>query len=350
MSINRRLLLLSPAVTLPLLSTARGEAQGSSGSTRATMLLSSFGAKLDGIADDSAALQRAVDACLTSAPACPLVIDGVCRVERPVYIDRRVDRTRGVFRIIGSGAFGGFVVAGNFALFDSRLLHASQPTSEHIWFQSIRFERTPSAPLATALSDKFLRVQFHECEFEAIKVLNADRYAQEWHFSRCIAQRWPGAFFSSHGGYHIISQGGKYQNGGGAVFNIVDPTLNSAGCVGCSFHQDVTESNSGSFIRAAVVQGLSVAGLYSEGNHGPTLDFDNAAPNRGISVTGSMFARKDEDRGSSDLFDIRWGRIEAGHAAGNYSTGRLHLHRSSTDGELHIAGDFAILELVRRAA
>lgn len=348
MPIDRRLLLFSPAAALPLITIPQTTWGGIPDEHDDRILLSDFDAKLDGVSDDSAALQRAINACLLTTPARPLYVNGQCRVEKSIFIDRRVDATRGIFRIIGSNVFGGFLIVGNFPLFDSRLDHPTEPRSEHIWFQNIRFEGLSSTPNAAALSDKFLRVQFHDCEFERIKALAGTKYAQEWHFSRCIAQRWEGSFFTSRGAYHVISSGGKYQNGGGAVFNIADPSLQSAGCVGCAFHQDIAESNSGPFIKAAVLCGLSVAGLYSEGNHGPTLDFDNNAPNRGVNITGCAFAPKNEDKKNVDLFDIRWGRIEAGHASGNYSTGRLHSHRAMTSTALSVQGDFANIELMRR--
>lgn len=349
--ISRRSLVLSSATGLALLPAGQGRLAGKADPTDVgSLFLSQFGAALDGTTDDSGALQRAVDACLKASPAHSLIVDGPCRLERSVFIDRPVDRTRGVFRVIGAGPFGGFIGAGNFAIFDSRLSHATAPMSEHIWFKDIRFEAVATAPLAQAMSDKFLRVRFLDCEFERIRALAGSKYAQEWHFSRCLAQRWSGVFFLAYGGYHIVSNESKYQNGGGDVFRIVDPALQNAGCVGSSFHQDVAEANTGSFLKAAVVQGLSVAGLYSEGNHGPTLHFDNAAANRGISVTGCMFASKDENKARSDFFDILWGRIEAGHASGNYSTGRLHYHRAASPTALTISGDYAAMQLVKEAS
>lgn len=349
MRIDRRSVLLSPAVALPLLSSSQEAGAERGGAMHDSVILRSYGAALDGTTDDSAALQRALDICLRGQPARPLIVDGPCRLERSVFIDRPVDSTRGVFRIIGQGGFGGFLAAGNFPLFDSRLVHPTAPLSEHIWFQNIRFEALAEAEKAIALSDKFLRVQFQDCEFERIRALLSTKYAQEWSFSRCIVKRWPGVFFSSHGGYHVTSTGSKYQNGSGTVFEIADPDLRDAGCVGCAFHQDITEANTGSFLRATIVQGLSIAGLYSEGNYGPTLDFDSSAPNRGINVSGSMFAPQDSNKLDSKFFDIRWGIIEAGHASGNFSTGRLHHHRGPTSSSLVVLGDYAKLQLTHRA-
>ncbi len=346
--ITRRQILLSPVAALPVapaLQQIISAAQ--SVSTFEAVRLREFGAKLDGLSDDSDALQKAVDACLYGTPVRPLLVEGPCRVGRSILINRPVDQTRGVFRIIGQGSYGGFLVAGNFPLFDSNLSNISAPLSEYLWFQNIRFEALANAPNATTLSDAFLRVQFHHCEFEQIKALAGKKYAQEWKFSHCIVRRWPGAFFSSYGGYHITSTSTKYQNGGGNVFELADPKLRDAGCVGCAFHQDIVEASNGSFLKAAVVRGLSIAGLYSEGNYGPTLDLDNAAVNRGVSVTGAMFAPQEQRKADSDFFDIRWGRIEGGHAGGNFSSGRLHHHRSTSPSSLIVSGDYAALDLIR---
>lgn len=348
MIVDRRQILTSPAALVPFVpSSLRAMAMDKADNAHDPVFLHDLGAKLDGLTDDSAALQRAVDICLAVNPARPLIVQGPCRVERSVLIDRPVDKTHGVFRVIGQGAKGGFVVAGNFALFDSNLDNPSAPLSEHVWFQSIRFEAIETAPKATCLSDKFLRVQFHDCEFERIRALNGKKYAQEWHFSRCIVRRWTGSFFSSHGGYHIISTGGKYQNGAGTVFEIADPKLSAAGCIGCAFHQDIAEANTGSFLKAAIVRGLSVSGLYWEGNYGPAIDMDTSAPNQGVSVSGCMFVPQDENKAIKDFFDIKWGFIEAGHSGGNYSSGRLHHHRAANAGSLVIAGDYAALQLTK---
>lgn len=349
MNVDRRSALLVPAA-LPLIGAARPPAAGASDNRYGALDIRHFGAKLDGTTDDSEALQRAIDACLRDGPARPLAINGPCRLERSAIIDRPVDKTRGVFRIVGGGRFGGFIAAGDFPMFDSRLVHPSAPLSEHIWFQNIRFEALPAANKAMVMTGKFLRVQFQDCEFERIRALATSIYAQEWHFSRCIVLRWPGVFFDSSGGYHVTSTASKYQNGSGHVFQIVDPDLKDAGCVGCAFHQDITEANAGSYLRAAIVQGLSVSGLYSEGNSGPTLDFEHNAPNRGISVTGCMFAPQTENKANPGFFEIRWGRIEAGHAGGNFTTGRLHHHRGTRPSALAVLGDYAELQLIQRGS
>lgn len=344
MHVNRRSALLSPTLALPLISTS-GVSEETKSPLSGAVILRNVGARLDGATDDSKALQAAILLCLSQQPARPLIVDGPCYVGKTVFIDRMVDKMRGIFRIVGLGHFGGFIVAGDFPLFDSNLEHKTQPMSEHIWFENIRFEASMGAQSATVMSDRFLRIRFNHCEFEGIKVLSGKKYAQEWHFAGCLAQRWPGILFQSYGGYHIVSHNGKYQNGGGTVFEIFDPSLLGAGCVGCSFHQDVAESNTGSFLKAAVIQGLSISGLYSEGNEGPALDFDSRAPNRGISISGSMFSPKQEKKLDKQFFDIHWGRIEAGYASGNFSTARLHYCRKENARYLTVQGDYAAIVL-----
>lgn len=341
MKFDRRLAMFGPLAALPASISGNLSTELGGAPMPGSISIREFGAHLDGTSDDSGALQRALNECMKDNSARSLLIDGPCRIDRTVFLDRPVDQTRGVLRIRGSGSFGGFIVAGNFALFDSRLANGGAPVSEHVWFQDIRFEALARATTSSALSEKFLRIRFHDCEFEHIRALASTNYAQEWQFHRCAAHRWPGTFFSSRGGYHITSTGSTYRQGGGDVFEILDPTLQKAGCVGCSFHQDISESNSGSFLKAAVVRGLSIAGLYSEGNASPTLDFESSAANHGISVSGCMFAPQDRNKKNPDFFDVRWGYIEGGHASGNYSTGRLHRRDPRNPKEPIISGDFS---------
>lgn len=348
MPLNRRSLFLTPVATLPFHGSAASPSDLSQMLARGTVNPRLFGAICDGISDDSVAVQRAINACLAEKLPKSLLLDGPCRIHTPIFIDRPVDRTEGIFRIFGGGS-GRLISAGNFPLFDSNLKAVSGPSSEHIWFDQVAFESPSDASHSTVMTDKFLRIQFHGCEFDRIRALSGTIYAQEWKFSRCVARRWPDAFFSSKGGYHVTSSGSKYQNGSGTVFRVIDESLQEAGCVGCSFHQDVVEANTGSFLRAAIVQGLSIAGLYSEGNYGPTIDIDTRAPNKGVSITGCMFAPQEANKADENFFDIRWGRIEGGHAGGNYSTGRLHHHRAASLSGLAIAGDYAALQLSRHA-
>jgi hypothetical protein len=281
-----------------------------------------FGAVCDGVVDDTDALQAAIDKCLESNPPLMLAISGRVRVTRELKVKRNVDRSKGRFRIVGTGNAPAIVTDRALTLFGAGGPIEKFPSSEFISFEDIHFEAATSVAQAFVMSGAFLRVEFVGCDFHAIACVDSPIYAQEWRFYRCVARYWKGSFFRSAGGDAVTTHGSKYQHGG-AVFEIVDPTGNS-GCVGCSFHQDIVESSLGPFLSASFVQGLSIAGLYSEGNGAATLRFGSKGPNRGINVSGCFFAPQDGNKGLPDFFDIVWGQTIAGFSSGNTALGGLH--------------------------
>lgn len=282
-----------------------------------------FGAACDGVADDSATVQTAIDKCLEHDPPLMLVVTGRLRITRTLIIKRPVDRSKGRFRIVGVSGAPAFVTDRPIAMFGAGERVGKVPTSEFVAFENVRFEASHGDVGASVMTGEFLRVEFTSCDFHAIRCLDSPIFAQEWRFYRCVARYWKGSFFRAAGGYAIVSHGGKYQHGVGRVFEIFDPT-GGAGCVGCSFHQDIVEASLGPFLDASLVQGLSIAGLYSEGNGGPTLRFGSNGPNRGINVSGCFFAPQDANKRLDNFFDIEWGRTVAGFTSGNTALGGLH--------------------------
>ncbi len=298
-----------------------------------------YGAKCDGIADDSDAIQRSIRECLSSNPPTPLIVPGPCLIKRSINLDREVDKSSQYFRIFGLGPAAGFVTDRPIAIFDSAISVEQDPRSAGFWFSNITFQgRHPEATVATG---KLLRVTFSHCEFSAIRCLKTTLYAQEWAFFACYATRWSGIFFSSAGGYRVISSASKYQFGGSG-FYIVDPTRQKAGCVGCSFLQDSYESNDGPFVTADQARALTVQSLYSEGNNDCVLDFSLKGPNRGIIVSGCLFNARDINRAKENFAEIQWGVTLSGTSISNVSEGRLHGGGQMKTGALISIGDTII--------
>lgn len=305
-----------------------------------------FGAKCDGKTDDSAAIQKAINACISAHSPSPLLIRGPCRIDKSIIIDRPVDTSLDELVVVGLGRQAGFYLSRPITLFDSSLGGGSRPQSEYIRFENISFVSKNANGDAFVMSGKFLRVKFVKCHFYKIKCVESNIYTQEWRFENCIVRWWDGIFFKSAGGYNIVSHGTKYQNGG-SVFSITDKTARIAGCVGCSFIQDIYEGCTGEFLRANSVLGLSVAGLYAEGNAKSSLIFDGPGTNRGINISGSFFAPPEWTRDDQDFFEIRWGNTISGHSSGNYCTTKLHDDGYLSPGCLFSIGDYAEISLLR---
>jgi hypothetical protein len=221
-----------------------------------------FGAIGDGVTNDTAAVQAAINFCLASTQARTLVIPSQCYLGSSLTIDRLVDTTTSEFRIVGIGPNAGFKVNGINAFTSTLALVGVQPQSEYVTFEGIRFDG--NADVASfAFTERFLRMRFLNCDFAGIRGLNATTFAQEWSFERCRVRNAPAAFFSSQGAYYINSHGSKYQNNTGTIFAINHSTF-ATGVVGCSFVQDTVEANSVGWLRAGQIYGLLIAGIYSE--------------------------------------------------------------------------------------
>ena len=112
---------------------------------RQTVNVQDFGAVGDGVTDDTAAVQAAVNYCLTFDPPAILTVSGLCRLDASVNINRGVDAvTSSTFFIIqGDGIFGGFYAYNGVNLFSTTLPSfdpGGQVASQKIHFDNIVFK------------------------------------------------------------------------------------------------------------------------------------------------------------------------------------------------------------------
>lgn len=302
-----------------------------------------FGAVGDGVANDTAAVQAAIDFCLASTQARTLVIPSQCYLGSSLTIDRLVDTTTSEFRIVGMGPNAGFKVNGINAFTSTLAPVGGQPQSEYVTFEGIRFDGNANVA-SFAFTERFLRMRFLNCDFAGIRGLNATTFAQEWSFERCRVRNAPAAFFSSQGAYYVNSHGSKYQNNTGTIFAINHPTF-ATGVVGCSFVQDTVEANSVGWLRAGQIYGLLIAGIYSEKNDlsassTPLINLSGAfgATNRGVSITGSQFDPTAANQANTNFYDIVWGQ-GGGFSAGNNCLGNLHDNSATSQIDLVVNAD-----------
>ena len=287
-----------------------------------------FGAVCDGVADDSAAVQAAINYCLTPTEAYSLVIPGPCRLASSLIIDRLVDTSTSDFRIIGMGPNAGFKVNGIAAFTSSLAPVGGQPQSEYVTFEGIRFNGSANTA-SYVMTERMFRIRFLNCDFVGIRCLNASTFAQEWSFERCRVRNAPDNWFDSQGAYYVNSHGSKYQNNTGTIFDLHHNTY-AFGVVGCSFVQDTIENNSVGWLRAGQIYGLLISGIYSEKNDKsassiPLIDLTvtMGGVNRGVAIIGSQFDPTAANRADANFYDILWG-TGGGFSAGNGCTGNLH--------------------------
>lgn len=314
--------------------------------SREIVSIKDFGAACDGVTDDTAAVQAAINYCATFSQWPALLVPGKTRITASVNIDRMVDTTTSEFRIIGFGPAAGFYVDSAITIFNSTIAVTADPKSEHIAFEGIHFEASSAALSAYVISKKFLRVRFDRCFFRRIRCLSATIYAQDYRFTNCKAAYWSGQFFASDGAFGIQSVASVFEFGGGG-FYLVSPA-GVSGTVGCAFSHNIFEGSAGPFLSATSILGMQLHGNYFEGNTNPAISFEyNALPHRGISHCGNFYASTAANLADASFYEIGWGRVEGAASSGNYANGRLHNTSNAVGRSLHIFGDNAAIELTK---
>jgi hypothetical protein len=289
-----------------------------------------FGAVCDGITDDTAAVQAAIDYCLSNAPdaASTLMINGVCRLGSSLKLDIAIDDSTNRLIIYGNGERAGFYTNTNVNMFSSDFPGTTDPVSGNITFENIVFETSSNTNNSFVLDGgKFLRMYFVGCEFYNIRCLSTVIYTQSYRFERCRVRSTLDRFFECAGMYDIHAQiDGKFCVTGFRTLSTI------RGITESSFTECVWEGNSGSLIECTGANGLTVANNYIEFNSAMGCNFAlGLMPNNAITVQGNIFVQSPAQAADPNFYDIDWGLTVNGTSVGNYCNGKLHKGLSATD-------------------
>ena len=298
-----------------------------------------FGAVGDGVTDDTAAIQAAINYCLTFATPPALRFPSKCRITSSLIINRMVDTTISDFVLFGDG--GGIYVDSAITMIDSSLSVTTDPKSESVVFENMDFSASSAALAAYVISQKFLRIRFELCNFKRIKCLNASIYAQTWMFSSCTARSWSGIFFKAPKFFDVGSINGIYEFGG----PLFDCT--TIGLEGFRFIGNLYEGSTGPALKSVSCNGALVAGNYTEGNTTGDYVFTIAAlggQSKGVVLTGNAMMIGSVTP-SPTLWAVTWGDCRGGASSGNYCSHRLHDDSQTQFGELISIGDYAVTQL-----
>lgn len=276
-----------------------------------------FGAVCDGVADDTAAVQAAVDYCLINHK--DLMIDGRCRITDSVNIDKPVDDpSYDEYFTILSINNGGFIVDSAIPMFSSTIPFTTAPVCALVRFQDLVFESTNASLAAYVLDDaRFLRTVFTGCSFSKIKCLTTSTvYTQSIYFFECNVRRTVGIFFNSAVyTYDFKMVGCLVEAVTGSALRLNNP-------VGCSVVASCIEGISGTAIIYDGAQALDVTGCYFEANG---LDIDgtdsgtSTSVSYGVCLNGNYFAN------STTTYTVKWGQMASGCISiGNWHTGYMH--------------------------
>jgi len=258
--------------------------------------VSDFGAVCDGVTDDTAAVQAAVDYCASLAPYWPtLVINGRCKLTASVNIDRPVDGTKTEFRILGQGPGAGFYASGTVTMFDSTIAmpsgSGSAPVSEFVTFENINFEASSISDEVFVISRKFLRIKFLNCFFWLTRCQASDTYVQTLYFVACNIRNNKANFINSAGLFDVAFDACIIENGS-TIVRSIDPDY---GTSGLRFVNSLIEGiGTTSIVVAAGMNGFDLIGCHLESNYSPEFNFFAGGPENGsINVIGNYIYNPD---------------------------------------------------------
>lgn len=296
-----------------------------------TVSVMDFGAKCDGVTDDSAAVTRAVSVLLGLPGNIPktLYIPGTCLLKSPVIIDRRVDEpiNQCYFTIRG----GGFLIDFAGAMFTSTLSDPEMPQSSMVQFSHVTFEATTPELYACVLDgNKFLRMQFLACCFNKLRLLNADKYVQSIYVQSCNARRYYGNFITcTEGAYDVRIQGSVFEQAGPCAS--LTSKAGKAYVGGCNISNNLIEGiHTGPALTFDAIRGITLEGNYFEANAFEDIKMDTARNltgeciNMGVSITGCFSQPLESNNANVAYRAIRWGYCFGGKSNSNWSGGRLH--------------------------
>jgi hypothetical protein len=302
-----------------------------------------FGAVGNGLVDDRASIQACIDACNAEYPTVEMVLSEHI-ISDSLVINRAIDGplTADWFTISG----GSITVSTAINIFTSTTTYTANPVSQTVRFDGVTFKCTNNVLAAYVLHGaRFLRVQFTGCTLDGIKILTEGTvYAQSIYFDGCNMRYWTGAIFDSNGGnYDIRVNPNNVIEHGGEGFILTD-AAGAKSASGCSFSGSVIEGLTGTPIRIRGGRGITISDMYFEGNAGADVLLSGGTANRGVAISGNLFAQSAANLASGSYSSIVWGNGDKGFASGNFSDGRLHTIPATA--RVAIGNDVSLVEVV----
>lgn len=295
------------------------------------------GAKCDKVTNDAAAVQRAIDYCLSKPNVPAMAISGICRISTPIFIDRTVDTTNSDFVIKGVNS-GCIYTDTAIDIFQTNLVITDYPMSEAVHFVGLRFEANTNVLNARVLQGSgFLRMTFSKCYFDKIRLAKTERYFQTYYFESCKQYRIKGLFmeaaynatYGPNSGIaydvHTVNNGfekGSLNEGVPTQFLKVAKIA-----VGCSFFGGAYEGNHGPMVSAESSNGVSVHGVYFEENKDRDFVFGYS---RGSSMTGCQSYNTDINHWMAEVSGLAFS------GSGNYA--KQNMYKDSMDSFDYSAG------------
>lgn len=310
-----------------------------------------FGAVGNGIADDTAAVQLAINYCMTD-PINPLTLlcAGKYYITSSLMIDApgvSVTTVRNnKFKILGVGGTSGFYAIPGITMFSATADHSTQSVGRGVQWENISFVSTFNNLASTAVLDgAFIQVTFEQCVFTRVycqQTTGVNTFSY-WFFG-CQVQDCPSTFFELLfvSANDVLFDGCYFNNGSGNAFPIVHMSL----VQGFKCTNNTFETMDGTPIVLRGSRACEISGNYFEdcGRIGSAyyVDLNEAGSGElaGVSITGNLFYLNDAQVADLAFYAINWNGVSAGSSNGNWSTGKLHRIANAQPGyDLSINGD-----------
>ena len=309
-----------------------------------------FGAVGNGIADDTAAVQLAINYCMTD-PINPLTLlcAGKYYITSSLMIDAPgvsvVTIRNNKFKIIGVGGASGFYADTGIIMFSATADHSTQSVGRFIQWENLSFVANSITSNTGVLDGAFIQVTFEQCVFTRVYCqqtsgVNTFSY---WFFG-CYIQDCPSIFFQMlYTSANDVLFDGCYFNGadGNAFTSIYLSLVQGFKCTNNTF-----ESLDGTPIVLRGSRSCEISGNYFEacGLIGATyyVDLNEAGSGElsGVSISGNLFYMVAGQDADLAFYAINWNGVSAGSSNGNWCTGKLHRVTNAQPGyDLSINGD-----------
>lgn len=322
----------------------------------ASVNVKDFGAVGDGVTDDTAAVQAAINYCLSfEIPTVKgqslipqLCVSGMCLITSTLNIDRTEPQSS-QFRIVGDGVVGGFVVNTAITIFSTTFAGSNAATpassvlSNQITFENLTFQGQSSVEAYAIDLPKYVRTYVTSCFFNRIALCKTTTgYIQTAYLDKCFARYSPYKFITTVDAYDMSISESFFEACQDSIFTATGAV--SKFVATNNLCQTISTGNA-HFVRINTTNGATVSENYIENLAGNFVKVDIGY---GLTVSNNYIntrAATPNNRADTTFFEVWVVDAQSFTGFGNYATHRLYRFDGTTKNANIGAGDRAGVNL-----